>query len=132
MEKPPNNIEEGPESFDEFEGLIEYYEEAEAKERLKPKVEHGPHIEELEVQMAPYLMEGTLAVLNEIKTEEEALKIDERRDALDALSFIAQKLRFLDWRTNITDEELEELQKKYKIISKAVGIINGGKVDHNR
>lgn len=119
-------------SHEEYEDLIKYYEDLEAEERAKEKVEFGPHAEEFEELLAPLLKEEILGVLNAIKTEEEALNSEEREFAKKALTPLVDKMKFLDRRTNISEEELEELRKKYKIISHAVGFINRGKVDHNR
>ena len=131
MEKPPNIFEKGPESFDEHKDLIKYYEDLEAQEKAKEKVEFGPHVEEFEELLIPLLKEEILGVLNAIETEEEALNSKERESAKKALIPIVDKIKFLDRRTNITEDELDELRKKYKIISDAVGFINGGKVNHN-
>ena len=125
----PGNSHEGDE---EYENLIKYYEDLEAQERGKEKVEHGPHIEEFEEMLVPLLREEVLEVLGAIETEEEALNSEERESAKKALIPIVDKMKFLDWRTNITEKELEGLRKKYKIISNAVGFINNGIVDHDR
>ena len=127
-----NKPETSHEEYEEYKGLIEYYKGLEAQERAKEKVESGPHIEEFEEMLAPLLKEEVLEVLNAIETEEEALKSEERDSAKKALIPIVTKMRFLDWRTNITKEEYERIKAKYKIISNAVGMINNGMVDHDR
>ncbi|GMQ95129.1 MAG: hypothetical protein BMS9Abin13_240 [Patescibacteria group bacterium] len=132
MEKPPNNFKEGPESFDEHEDLIKYYEDLNAQEALKPKVEYGPHAEEFEKMLVPLLEEGLLAALNTIETEEEAMSSKERASAKEALIPLVSKMNFLKNRTDIDEKEFEKLHEQYKIISNAVGFINEGKVDHNR
>ena len=119
-------------SYEEYEDLIKYYEELDAQERSKEKVEHGPHVKEFEELVAPLLKEEALEVLSATKTEEEALHSEERESAKKALIPIVEKMNFLDLRTNITKEELNELRKKYKIITNAVGFINNGMVDHDR
>ena len=119
-------------SYEEYEGLIKYYEDLDAQERSKEKVEHGPHVKEFEELVAPLLKEEVLEVLRAIKTEVEALFSEERGSAGRALIPIVEKMNFLDLRTNITKEELNELRKKYKIITNAVGFINNGMVDHDR
>ena len=119
-------------SHEDHKGLIEYYENLEAEERSMEKVECGPHIEELEELLAPLLKEEVLKVLRAIETEEEALHSEERELAKKALFPIVDKMKFLDRRTNITEEELHRLRKKYKIISNATGFINNGMVDHDR
>ena len=122
-----------PETSNEgHEDLIKYYEDLEAEERAKEKVEFGPHVEEFEELLAPLLKEEVLDVLSVIETEEEALKSKEREFTKEALVRIVDKLKYLDRRTNINEEELGGLRRKYKIISNAVGFINNGKVDHDR
>jgi NTP pyrophosphatase (non-canonical NTP hydrolase) len=119
-------------SHEEYEDLVKYYEDLEAKERSMEKVECGPHIEEFEELLTPLLEEEVLEVLSAIETEEEALNSEERESAKKALIPIVDKMKFLDRRTDITEEELDGLRKKYKIISNAVGMINNGTVDHDR
>ena len=116
----------------EHEDLIKYYEDLEAQERLKEKVECGPHIEEFEEMLAPLLRKEVLEVLDAIKTEEVALNSEERESAKNALIPLVEKMKFLDRRTNITRDEYDRVHKKYKIISNAVGMINNGMVDHDR
>jgi len=74
----------------------------------------------------------SIGALRTIKTEDEARNSTERKSAKRALVPIVDMLKFLDWRTNITEEELDGLRKKYKILSNAVGMINNGMVDHDR
>ena len=70
--------------------------------------------------------------LRTIKTEDEAQNSTERKSAKRALIPIVEKLKFLDRRTDITEEELDKLNEKYKIFSNAVGFINNEMVDHDR
>ena len=122
-----------PETFyEEYEDLIKHYENLKAEERSREKIEHGPHVEEFEKMLVPLLKEEALEVLNAIETEKEALNSEERELAKKALIPLVDKMKFLDRRTDITKGEFDELHKKYKIISNAVGFINDGKVDHNR
>ncbi len=132
MEKPPNNFEEGIESFDEHKDLIKHYEDLNSKEALKPKVEYSPHAEEFDKMLAPLLKEELLAILNTIETEKEAISSEERVSAKEALIPLVTKMNFLKNRTNIEEEEFEKLHRQYKIISNAVGFINNGMVDHDR
>jgi hypothetical protein len=43
-----------------------------------------------------------------------------------------EKLKILGKETNVSSEQFEELKEKYMRCSKAVGVINNNKVDHNR
>jgi|SRR3989344_619335 len=124
-----NNLKTSNEGYRD---LIKYYEDLEAQERSKEKVECDPRIKEFEELLAPLLKEKVLEVLSAIETEEEALNSEERESANKALISIIEKMKFLDRRTNITEEELDVLRKKYKIICNAVGFINNGMVYHDR
>lgn len=95
-------------------------------------IDCGPQIKQLEEVIAPFMTENTLFALREIKTEEEALNNEERGSAKKALNPILSQLRNLKEKTNITDEEYAKLYEKYKTLSRAVGIINSGAVDHSR
>ena len=93
---------------------------------------YGPHTEELEALLAPFMKEDALEALNSLEIEEEARGNEERRSANEALTLIFKKLNFLKDETNISDEKYRDLYVKYKILSRAVGIINNGVVDHKR
>jgi len=95
-------------------------------------MESGPHIEELETILAPFIKEDVLVVLGAIETEEEAENSTERSSAGEALISILNKLHFLEEKTDITVEKYNDLHKKYKILCRAVGIINRRVVDHDR
>lgn len=62
---------------------------------------------------------------------EDAPKYPLRESAKTALIPIVEKLNILKKETNITPEKHEELKAKYMKLSRAVGIINNNKVDHN-
>lgn len=108
-------------------------EKQELQERHKTNLmECGPHIEELEAMLILHLREEVLVVLDTIKTKEEALNSQKRKSVKDALIPILEKLTVLREKTNITDDQYDKLYEKYKILSRAVGIINSGMVDHSR
>ncbi len=95
-------------------------------------MDSGPHIKELEAILAPFMMGDILATLRAVKTEKEALDNTERKSAKQALNLIFSRLKNLKEETNITDKEYDKLYEKYKTLSRAVGMINGGAIDHNR
>ena len=130
IESPKNESEEN--EFEKYADLIKQYEDFNAQEAIKPKVECGPHIEEFEEMVSPLLKEELLSVLNKLETEEEAKNSQEREATKEVLIPLVGKMNFLRDRTDITEEEYGRLHKKYKIISRATGMINGGKVDHTR
>ncbi|MBU1091290.1 hypothetical protein KKA27_00220 [Patescibacteria group bacterium] len=127
-----SNLESPEKEFEEYEDLIKQYEGENVRESFGPKEECGPHIEEFEEILTPLLKEELLELLNNIEIEEEAMENKERESVKEALIPLVEKMNFLKKRTDIGEEEFEKLHEKYKIISRAVGMINGGNVDHNR
>jgi hypothetical protein len=109
----------------------------EAKQNLQESykaslVECGPYIEELETMISPFMEEEILATLRAIQIEEDARNSKERKSANQLLGSVLKKMDFLQKKTNITTGKRDELYKKFKTLSNAVGIINRGLVDHNR
>ena len=114
------------------EELVLDYERQIAEEMAQEKVAFGPHVEELEAMLALLLKEEILQPLRAIETEEQARNSEERERAKEALVPIFAMLKFLERRTDITGEEYERVEAKCKTVSRAVGMINGGVVDHDR
>ena len=102
-----------------------------SKEGLR---EAGPEIVEFEAMITLFESMHHLEELNSIidLTPAEAPKHPTREPARIALIPIVAKLNTLKKETDITPEKLEEVKAKYMRISRAVGIINNNKVDHNR
>src|SRR3989344_5289654 len=65
-------------------------------------------------------------------TPQEAPKNAIREPARVALIPIIALLNTLKKKTNISTEKYEELKEKCRRLSRAVGMINNNKVDHNR
>lgn len=126
------NLESSENEFEEYEDLIKQHEDFNTQEALKEKVECGPHIKRLEKVLDMLSREELLDILNAIETEKEARSNMERDLAEGFLVPLVEKMHFLRDRTDITDKEYDNLHEKYKIISRAVGMINGGLVDHDR
>ena len=103
----------------------------ESQEHRIGLIDSDLHITELEAILAPFLEEGFLGNLHSFKTEEEARGSELRKSAQETLVLILEKLRFLKGKTNISPEEYDRLHSEYKTLSRAVGIVNGGVVDHN-
>ena len=97
-------------------------------------IECGPQIAEIEALMAAFEATHDLAALHAITTItlEDALAHPLRKPAKAALIPIVALLTFLKQSTNITEERLEELKQKYLRLSRAVGVLNGGVLDHTR
>ena len=96
--------------------------------------ECGPEIAEFEEMLALFELIHSLAELHLIidLKPEDAPKYPLRESAKTALIPIIAKLNILKKETNIAPEKHEELKAKYIRLSRAVGIINNNKVDHNR
>ena len=96
--------------------------------------ECGPEIMEFEEMIVSFESAHSLAALLSIIdfAPENVSKYPTRESAKLALIPIVAKLEILQKETNISPEKCEELKEKYRHISKAIGIINGNKVDHNR
>lgn len=92
----------------------------------------APNIKEIEATLSPFMSEEILAALYATTTDEEAMASKEREAAKKALIFILPQLKIIKEKTNISNEEYDVLYGKYKNLSRAVGIINGSVVDHNR
>ena len=91
-------------------------------------------ITEFETLITSFEQSHNLEELNSIKelTSEDAPNHPIRERARKDLNPIVALLNLLKKETAITEEKHEELKKKYKHLSQAVGIINKGIVDHSR
>lgn len=96
--------------------------------------ECGPDIAEFEDMVKAFESEHSLSELHLIidLTPEEALKHPIREPAKKDLAPIVAKLNMLKEETDISPERHKELKEEYMRLSRAVGIINNNKVDHNR
>ncbi|SRR6266481_5819965 len=108
-------------------------EKREMRERPEKKLaDSAPFVGEFEALIAPFMDEKILAGLQAIKTKEEASNSKERDSAKIALFSARTQLTILHEKTNITAEEYKKLYEKYSSLSRAVGMINSGRVDHER
>lgn len=96
--------------------------------------EAGLEIAELETMITSFESAHSLEALHLIIDLDpaEASKHPIREPAKLALIPIVAKLNIFKKETNISTEKHNELKEKYMRISRAVGMINGNKVDHNR
>ena len=96
--------------------------------------EAGLEITKFENMVALFESTHSLTELHSIidLTAVEASKHAMREPARVALIPIVAMLNTLKKETNISPEKHEELKAKYKRLSRAVGMINKNKVDHNR
>lgn len=96
--------------------------------------ECGPEIAEFEEMLLLFESEHSLAELSLIinLTPQEAPNHPVREPARVALGPIVSRFNKLKKETDISLEKHEELREKYMRLSRAVGIINNNKVDHDR
>jgi hypothetical protein len=107
-----------------------------ATEEIPPEKrrECGPEVEEIERMFGDF--EKThdleaLAAITDITSLEEAQAHPTWMPAQRALHPIYAKYRVLKDETNITDEKHAELKAKWKRLTRAVGMINDGKLDRS-
>lgn len=113
---PPEEVEQAKHWL----GRVEVEERAKAS--MPPSKEIAPS--ELQNILDIWLAPEKLDALHAITTQEEAMTSPLRKEARLALAVINKEVKMLG--------ETSELQKKYKILSRAIGIINSGSVDHTR
>ena len=97
--------------------------------------EYGPQISELEALMNSFEQTYSLEALHAITniTPAESREHPIREPARVALIPIVAQLNVLKEETNISDQKYEELWARYKILSRAVGMIGkNNNVDHTR
>ncbi|MDP3963221.1 MAG: hypothetical protein Q8Q39_01855 [bacterium] len=118
-----------PEQIAEYEAYMEENPEPPAPEQ---KRDCGPEILEFEGVIAAAESEHSLEYLHTIAAPEEALRDPQRLALKEKLVPIVERLVSLQNETNISADKLAELKDKYIKLSRAVGMINSGKVDHTR
>ena len=98
------------------------------------KLDCEPEIKAFEEMTASFEATYSLERLHSIVDlpQEKEKDYPERIAAKEALKPIFQKLMFLEKRTDISKERLAEMDAKYKRISKAIGMVRNGVVDHTR
>lgn len=96
--------------------------------------ESGPGIAEFESMIVVFEKTHSIAALHQIVdlTQNDAPNHPIREPARIAVELIGKKLKMLKRETHITPPKRKELDAQYQRLSRAVGIINNGKVDHNR
>jgi len=96
--------------------------------------EAGPEISQFENLITQFESTHDLEALHAITdlTPAEAPNQSIREPARIDLNPIVALFNTLKEETNISKERLDELKAKYKILSRAVGMINNNKVDHTR
>lgn len=89
---------------------------------------------EIEILFNEFEKVHSLESLNFIinPTPEDAENYKIRTAAKNDLIPIVTLLNALKRETNISEPEHDKLNAKYRILSRAVGMVNGGKIDHTR
>lgn len=96
------------------------------------KRECAVEIEKFNRLVAEFEAAFSIEHLLSIQTEEEARRDEVREAAKPALKPILDQLKALQRETDISSQELSAAQAAWKRISNAVGMINSGRVDHDR
>ncbi len=98
------------------------------------KLECEPEIAKFKEMIASFEAKHSLEELHAITdlTPEEAPKHPLREPARVAIIPIDAQLKKIKEETNITPEQYEEMRAEYKRLTRAIGMINKGKVDHTR
>jgi len=104
----------------------------ENKAAFEALADSGPGIKELEDILKPFLEESFLQNLNSLKTKEEAVESAQREYAKAGVDIFLKKLKFLQEETKITNEELNRLDALRRVVSRAIGMVKLGMVDHSR
>ena len=89
-------------------------------------------VKEVEGMLAMYESPAVSETLFAITTEEQAVHSELRKKAAKDCSEIDKKLKILKTETTITEEQYDNLRAQYKKLQQAVGMRNGGMVDHTR
>lgn len=135
LEQPPQAVKSEPRRLTPEEEKAEYEKWLEKNPEVpKVLIECGPEIAKFQELVASFEATFSLAELHLITdlTPKDAPSHPLRGPAHEALAPIRIQRGKLKEDTNITPEEFAELDKEYKRISRAIGIINNGKVDHTR
>ena len=90
----------------------------------------GPEVEKIEGLIKDFGAKHDLDELSAILSVEDVSSANGRDSAKLDLVAIHETLRYLLDNTNITTEKYNELDGKFNVLSKAVGIINRGRVEH--
>jgi hypothetical protein len=112
----------------EFQMLCQKFKEAHSLENLNAILDITPELYKL---FAPDKDTQIETVLSNLPPEE-ALKYKTRSPALKDLKPIVALMNKIEKETNISPTEFDKLNDAYKILSRAVGMINNGKIDHTR
>jgi hypothetical protein len=107
------------------------------EEKQKATVEAGiqqvvPEISKLEAAFVLFELHHPVEALLSITTAEEALKSEERKNAKATLVSVFVQMNSLLSENYVTTEQYQKLNEKYQKLNRAIGIINGGMVDHTR
>jgi hypothetical protein len=110
---------------------------AEEKQELQNQPEatlasYVPQAQEVEAMLSQFMSEPMLAILHLTRTADEAMNSTERTSAKQLRDAVFSKLKILQEETDIPKEEYDKLYEKYLTLSRAIGTINRGVVDHTR
>jgi hypothetical protein len=136
MKGSPENLSPEEQNLQEQEERYQHYMETHPDVEIPPGSlkESGPEIDEFEKLIAAFEDNNSLEELHQIinLTPQEAPFNVARERAKAALGPIVEKLNSIKRETDISKSRHDELKAEYMRLSRAVGIINNNRVDHNR
>jgi len=104
---------------------------AERREKKSPELaESEKMVSELKEIFDTWLVPEKLELLNALKSEAEAMASPERTEAKLALAEILKRIKAL--KKLLPGDAVDDLMDKFRVLSRAVGMINSGLCDHNR
>ncbi|MCX6781755.1 MAG: hypothetical protein NTW66_01375 [Candidatus Magasanikbacteria bacterium] len=115
----------------ELQMLLQNFEEAHSLEELNAIPDVTPELYNLfahDRDMSAEQIESALANLS----PEDAKRYQTRSPAIKDLKPIVALMNKMEKETNISQAEFDKLRTAYKVLSRAVGMINNNKVDHTR
>ena len=96
-----------------------------------PTHETARELETLKALFSSFETTYDLEVLHAITTRKEALESASRDSAKEDLKPIVRLLDTLETKAGVSKEEYTVLREQYNTLSRAVGMINNGQVDHS-
>lgn len=126
----PEDLKESGPKIAEFEEMIVSFECKHSLETLRLITEITPELKKLFLDESDMSVEQIESAINNL-TPEDAEKYKTKTAARKDLNLIVKKMNILETETNISPEKYKKLNAKYIILSRAVGIVNGNKVDHD-
>ena len=104
----------------------------ESPERRESIIETEKNVKDFELLTEAFESEHDMEALYAIETKEQAINSEDREAAKADLPEIVRLLKALRFDGNLSSKKRDEIKDAYRNISRAVGMINSGRVDHTR